>query len=185
MNELILEVGKIAVVSTTEPKEAVSIAKCLLEKGVGAMEIAYRDLNNFDGADNCIRAIRAEVPNMLVGAATVICPKLAARAKKAGAQFVLSAGFNFKTVKYCVKHNIPIFPGVATAGEIENALSFGLSILKIFPIEVLGGIKYLNALSGPYPQVKFIVSGGINEINCAFYAKTKNVAAVSGSYLCK
>lgn len=185
MNELILEAGKIAVVSTTEPKIAVEKAKFLLEKGVGAMEIAYRDLNNFDGADSCIRAIRAEVPEMLVGAATIICPKLVVRAKKAGAQFILSAGFNLKTVKYCVKRNIPIYPGVATPGEIENALSFGLSILKIFPIEVLGGIKYLNALSGPYPQVKFIVSGGINETNCASYAETKNVAAVSGSYLGK
>lgn len=185
MDELIIKAGKIAVVQTTLPAEAVVIAKKLLEKGVPAMEIAYRDLNNLEGSDECIRAVREQVPEILLGAATVTSPELAKRAEKAGAQFLLSAGFNRKTVKYCVKHNIPVYPGVATPGEIEQALSFNLSVMKIFPVEILGGTKYLSALAGPYPEVRFIVSGGINAENCNDYKNLENVAALSGSYLCK
>lgn len=185
MDELIIKAGKIAVVQTTLPAEAVVIAKKLLEKGVPAMEIAYRDLNNLEGSDECIRAVREQVPEILLGAATVTSPELAKRAEKAGAQFLLSAGFNRKTVKYCVKHNIPVYPGVATPGEIEQALSFNLSVMKIFPVEILGGTKYLSALAGPYPEVRFIVSGGINAENCNDYKNLKNVATLSGSYLCK
>lgn len=185
MDELIIKAGKIAVVQTTLPAEAVVIAKKLLEKGVPAMEIAYRDLNNLEGSDECIRAVREQVPEILLGAATVTSPELAKRAEKAGAQFLLSAGFNRKTVKYCVKHNIPVYPGVATPGEIEQAISFNLSVMKIFPVEILGGTKYLSALAGPYPEVRFIVSGGINAENCNDYKNLKNVAALSGSYLCK
>lgn len=185
MDELIIKAGKIAVVQTTLPAEAVVIAKKLLEKGVPAMEIAYRDLNNLEGSDECIRAVREQVPEILLGAATVTSPEIAKRAEKAGAQFLLSAGFNRKTVKYCVKHNIPVYPGVATPGEIEQALSFNLSVMKIFPVEILGGTKYLSALAGPYPEVRFIVSGGINAENCNDFKNLKNVAALSGSYLCK
>lgn len=185
MDELIAEAGEIAVVQTSLPAESVVIAKKLLEKGVKAMEIAYRDLENLEGSDECIRAVREQVPEILVGGATITCPKLAKRAVKAGAQFLLSAGFNCKTVKYCVRHNIPVYPGIATPGEIEKALEFGLSVLKIFPVEILGGTKYLTALAGPYPEVRFIVSGGVNSQNCAEYKNQKNVAAVSGSYLCK
>ncbi len=169
---------------TTLPAEAVVIAKKLLEKGVKAMEIAYRDMENLEGSDECIRAVRGEVPEILIGGATITSSKLAKRAVKAGSQFLLSAGFNYKTVKYCVKHNIPVYPGVAVPGEIEQGISFGLSVFKIFPIEILGGTKYLSALSGPYPEVRFIVSGGINNQNFAEYKNQKNVAAVSGSYLC-
>ena len=185
MDELIAEAGEIAVVQTSLPAEAVMIAKKLLEKGVKAMEIAYRDLENLEGSDECIRAVREQVPEILVGGATITCPKLARRAVKSGAQFLLSAGFNYNTVKYCVRHNIPVYPGIATPGEIERAIEFGLSVLKIFPVEILGGTKYLAALSGPYPEVRFIVSGGINSQNCENYKTLVNVAAVSGSYLCK
>lgn len=185
MDELIAEAGEIAVVQTTLPAEAVHIARTLLEKGVKAMEIAYRDPENQEGSDECIRAVREQVPEMLAGAATITSPEVARRAVKSGAQFLLSAGFNWKTVKYCVSRDIPVYPGVATPGEIEQALGFGLSVLKIFPVEILGGTKYLNALKGPYPCVRFIVSGGINSHNCAEYKKLENVLAVSGSYLCK
>lgn len=185
MDELIAEAGEIAVVQTTLPAEAVHIARTLLEKGVKAMEIAYRDPENQEGSDECIRAVREQVPEMLAGAATITSPEVARRAVKAGAQFLLSAGFNWKTVKYCVSRNIPVYPGAATPGEIEQALGLGLSVLKIFPVEILGGTKYLDALKGPYPCVRFIVSGGINSQNCAEYKKLENVLAVSGSYLCK
>lgn len=184
-DEIIKQGGAIAVVSTSLPAQAVSIAKKIKASGINCMEIAYRDLQNLEGSDECIRAVKDEVPGMHVGAATVTSPELAKRAKKAGADFILSAGFNSETVKWCVKHNMPVYPGTATPGEVEQAMSFGLKIVKVFPVSVLGGTDYLKALSGPYPQMSYIVSGGINQDNCQEYEKLENVAAVSGSWLSK
>ncbi len=175
----------IAVVQTTLPSQAVFIAKKLLEKGVRAMEIAYRDCENYDGSDECIRAVVDEVPEMLIGAATITNPKLAKRAIKAGARFILTAGFNQATVRYCVRKSFPIFPGVSTPGEIEQAMMFGLDALKLFPVKMLGGTDYLKALNGPYPDVQFIVTGGVNAENAEEYKNCPNVLCVSGSFLCK
>lgn len=185
LTELLEEAGSIAVVQTTLPAEAVVIARRLFANGVKAMEIAYRDRENYEGSDECIRAIRDEVPEILVGAATITSSKLARRAINSGAQFILTAGFNPETVKYCVCRDFPIFPGVATPGEIEQAMEFGLYALKLFPVEILGGVKYLKALSGPYADCKFIVTGGINDENVSQYKDCENVLAVSGSFLCR
>ena len=108
LTELLEEAGSIAVVQTTLPAEAVVIARRLFANGVKAMEIAYRDRENYEGSDECIRAIRDEVPEILVGAATITNSKLARRAIKSGAQFILTAGFNPETVKYCVRWDFPI-----------------------------------------------------------------------------
>ena len=181
----ISEAGSVAVLNSGLPSMAVSVAKKLKENGIFALEIAYRDYEHLDYADECIRAIRDEVPDMLVGAASILNVKFARRAKKAGAQFILSAGFNPSTVKWCIRHKIPIFPGVCSPGEIEQGLEFGLSVFKLFPAETLGGIDFLKALAGPYPEVKFIVSGGLNSSNFEKYASCSNVLAVSGSWLAK
>lgn len=184
-DEKIAQAGGIAVLSAVTPEEAVLKAGKLLSAGIRALEIPYRGKDFFDAADACIRAVRREVPEMLVGAATVINPAIARRAVKAGAQFILSPGFNPRTVRYCLHHSIPVYPGVATSSEIERALEFGLSTLKYFPAEVLGGVKMLSALAGPFPQVRFIVSGGLNAQNAEEYKKCRNVAVVSGSWLSK
>lgn len=179
----IAEAGAIAVLSARSSEEAVDAAKKMISANIFALEIAYRGNEFFDMADACIKAVRREVPQMLVGAATVINPNIARRAIKTGAQFVVSPGLNPTTVRYCLRRHIPIYPGVATSSEIELALSFGLSLLKYFPAEPLGGVKMLSALSGPFPQVRFIVSGGLNAENANEYKKCGNVAAVSGSWL--
>lgn len=184
-DEKIAQAGGIAVLSAVTPEEAVLKAGKLLSAGIRALEIPYRGKDFFDAADACIRAVRREVPEMLVGAATVINPVIARRAVKAGAQFILSPGFNPRTVRYCLHHSIPVYPGVATSSEIERALEFGLSTLKYFPAESLGGVKMLSALAGPFPQVRFIVSGGLNAQNAEEYKKCRNVAVVSGSWLSK
>ena len=184
-DEKIAQAGGIAVLSAVTPEEAVLKAGKLLSAGIRALEIPYRGKDFFDAADACIRAVRREVPEMLVGAATVINPVIARRAVKAGAQFILSPGFNPRTVRYCLRHSIPVSPGVATSSEIERALEFGLSTLKYFPAESLGGVKMLSALAGPFPQVRFIVSGGLNAQNAEEYKKCRNVAVVSGSWLSK
>lgn len=185
VKNLLASSNGLAVVQTTLPSQAVIIAKGLLEKGVKAMEIAYRDKNNYDGSDECIRAVRDAVPEMLIGAATITNPYLARRAIKAGARFILTAGFNPSTVKYCVKKHFPVFPGVSTPGEIECALMYKLDTLKLFPVKLLGGTEYLKTLSGPYPDVNFIVTGGVNAENAEDYKKCQNVLCVSGSFLCK
>ncbi|WP_288804968.1 bifunctional 4-hydroxy-2-oxoglutarate aldolase/2-dehydro-3-deoxy-phosphogluconate aldolase [uncultured Treponema sp.] len=184
-DEKIAQTGGIAVLSAVTPEEAVLKAGKLLSAGIRALEIPYRGKDFFDAADACIQAVRREVPEMLVGAATVINPAIARRAVKAGAQFILSPGFNPRTVRYCLHHSIPVYPGVATSSEIERALEFGLSTLKYFPAEALGGVKMLSALAGPFPQVRFIVSGGLNAQNAEEYKKCRNVAVVSGSWLSK
>ena len=184
-DEKIAQAGGIAVLSAVTPEEAVLKAGKLPSTGIRALEIPYRGKDFFDAADACIRAVRREVPEMLVGAATVINPVIARRAVKAGAQFILSPGFNPRTVRSCLRHSIPVYPGVATSSEIERALEFGLSTLKYFPAESLGGVKMLSALAGPFPQVRFIVSGGLNAQNAEEYKKCRNVAVVSGSWLSK
>ena len=155
-DEKIAQAGGIAVLSAVTPEEAVLKAGKLLSAGIRALEIPYRGKDFFDAADACIQAVRREVPEMLVGAATVINPVIARRAVKAGAQFILSPGFNPRTVRYCLRHSIPVYPGVATSSEIERALEFGLSTLKYFPAESLGGVKMLSALAGPFRR--FVLS---------------------------
>lgn len=175
--------GFVAVCSTLDPIKALEIAERLLSKGINAMEIAYRNPSTLERTDLCIKTVRKTFPEMLLGAATVINAKLARRAVKAGAQFILSPGYNPSTVAYCVRHSIPVYPGVATPSEIEAALEWNLTTLKFFPAEAMGGIEFLKSLAGPFPQVKFIVSGGLDAENQAEYRNLKNVAAVSGSWL--
>ena len=180
---LIMEGRKLAVVSPATKDEAVMAAERLVQKKIYIMEIAYRNPDCPQLIDDCIRAVRRMVPQMFVAAATVTNVKTAKRALACGAQAIVTPGFNLKTVRYCLRHKIPVFPGVATPGEIEAAMNMGLYLLKLFPCEVLGGQSYLKALFGPYPKVRFIVSGGINADNEAEYLSLKNVACVSGSYL--
>lgn len=179
----IADAGAVAVLTARSPEDAVAAAEKLISADICALEIAYRGSESFAAADACIKAVRREVPKMLVGAATVINPGIARRAIKSGAQFILSPGLNPRTVRYCLRRHIPVYPGVATPSEIERALAFGLSLLKYFPAELLGGAEMLSALAGPFPQVRFIVSGGLNAENAAEYKTCSNVAAVSGSWL--
>ena len=183
MDKRISEAGFMAVSHCKTENECVLLAKRLVSKGIFSMEIPYRGEENFNVADKCIRAVRESVPEMLIGGATAINPAIARRAVRSGAHFVISPGFNIKTVQYCIHRAIPIYPGVATPSEIENALLFGLTTLKFFPAHCLGGVKTLSSLLGPFPNVRFIVSGGLNAENCQEYKNCKNVAAVSGSWL--
>ena len=185
MDKKISDIGFVAVSQCKTEDECVLLAKKLVSQGILSMEVPYRGEEHFDCVDRCIQAVRNSVPEMLVGGATVISPAIARRAIRSGAHFVISPGCNRKTIHYCIRHDVPIYPGVATPSEIENALSFGLTTLKFFPAECLGGVKTLSALLGPFPNVRFIVSGGLNAENYHEYQNCKNVAAVSGSWLSK
>jgi 2-dehydro-3-deoxyphosphogluconate aldolase/(4S)-4-hydroxy-2-oxoglutarate aldolase len=122
---------------------------------------------------------------MVLGAGTVLTVDQAERAVSAGAQFIVSPGFNPKVVDWCQQNEMAITPGVATPTEIDMALDVGLNVLKFFPAEALGGIKTLKAISAPYVGVKFIPTGGINRDNLAEYLAHSSVHCCGGSWLVK
>ncbi len=181
--DAIRDAGFIAVTEIADAKQAVPLAEALLHGGVRAMEVAFRDPERLAESAAAINHIRRACPDMLVGGATIANPELASRASDAGAQFLLSAGFHPATVSYCVNRKLLLIPGLCTPGEIEQALFAGIETVKFFPAHVFGGTAMLKALSGPYPQVRFVVSGGVNAENAPDYLALKNVTAVSGSWV--
>ena len=124
-------------------------------------------------------------PEMIIGAGTVLNKETAERAVKAGAKFIVSPGLDEGTVRWCQENGIPVTPGVSSASEIQKGVNLGLKVLKFFPAESSGGVKMLKDLGGPFPQVKFMTTGGINTANLEEYARAKNVLAVGGSWMVK
>ena len=183
------EVKIVPVVTVFDKDEAVKLAHSLVNRGYSAVEFAFRSAtgaeSDFIKAGECIQAVRKLCPKMLCGAGTVINPKLAELAKNSGAQFVMSPGFNPATVEWCIKNDMAIFPGVNSPSQIEEALMYGIDVLKFFPAEISGGVKMLKALGGPFPTVKFIPTGGIDAANADDYLACKNVIAVGGSWVCQ
>ena len=166
---------------------AVQLAKVLSECHMSALELAFRTQHGQEGFTqiaHCIEAAKLTCPSLLVGAGTVTSVQLASLAKNAGADFAVSPGFNPAVVDWCVEHVFPIFPGVCTPGEIEQALERGLHVLKFFPAEAMGGVRFLDAMKGPFSGVTFFPTGGINQANAADYLALDNVAAVGGSWMC-
>jgi 2-dehydro-3-deoxyphosphogluconate aldolase/(4S)-4-hydroxy-2-oxoglutarate aldolase len=123
------------------------------------------------------------VPELFAGAGTVLTPEQAKTARDAGAQFIVAPGFGPRTVDYCIDERIPVYPGVATPTEIEAALEKGLTTLKFFPAEPMGGLAYLKAIAAPYVEVCFMPTGGINAANVASYLAFKRVVACGGSWM--
>lgn len=182
-NARIIPVVKVDVV-----EDALSIARALIDGGINAMEITFRTTEGEAGykkISDCIKAVCDKMPQMLVGAGTVINADLAEKAVNAGALFIVSPGFNPETVDYCISRNVPVYPGVNSPSQIEMALSKNLNVLKFFPAEECGGLKMLKALSGPFPTVKFMATGGINAKNAGKYLASSNIAAVGGSWMVK
>ena len=151
----------------------------LKKRGLNSAEITFRT----DCAEQAIRLGVEKFPDMLIGAGTVINAEQCKRAIDAGSKFVVSPGLDVGVAQVCAKHNIPYYPGCVTPTEIMQALSLGLNVLKFFPAGVYGGVKALKALKGPFPQVKFIPTGGVNNDNKDEYLALDNVFAVGGSFL--
>lgn len=151
----------------------------LKARGLNTAEITFRT----ECAEEAIRLGAKKFPDMIVGAGTVINADQCARAIKAGAKFIVSPGLSEEVAAVCAKNSIPYYPGCVTPTEIMQALSLGLTTLKFFPASVYGGIKALKALSGPFPQVKFIPTGGVTAENMEEYLALPCVAAVGGSFL--
>lgn len=176
-------IGLVPVVVLEDAADAVPTAKALLDGGLGIMEITMRT----DAGIESIKNVRAAYPDdVLVGAGTVLTLEKCKESVEAGAQFIVSPGFNPEIVKWCVDNNIPITPGCVTPTEIEQALAFGLKVVKFFPANVYGGIGACKALQGPYKSagVKFIPTGGVNNDNLPEFADKTFIHAIGGGWLC-
>ncbi|MEA5028868.1 MAG: bifunctional 4-hydroxy-2-oxoglutarate aldolase/2-dehydro-3-deoxy-phosphogluconate aldolase [Sphaerochaeta associata] len=175
------QIGLVPVVKIDDASKAVGLAKALIDGGLPCAEVTFRTA----AAEESIRLISQAYPEMLVGAGTVINVEFAEKAVKAGARFIVSPGFNPKVVDWCLERNIPIVPGVCTPSDIEAGLERGLTTLKFFPAEASGGVEMLTNFAGPFPNLRFMPTGGVSTANLASYAKQPNVLAVGGSWMVK
>lgn len=179
MIEQLRRLRVIPVITIQNAEDAVPLGRALSDGGLPCAEVTFRTA----GAAEAIRRIAGELPDMLVGAGTVLTIEQAAEARAAGARFVVSPGFSPKIVDYCQENGIPVYPGVCTPTEIEAALEKGLRVLKFFPAEYVGGTAFLKAVGAPYGMVEFIPTGGVNTGNIAAYLALKNVVACGGSWM--
>lgn len=182
MNELferISQIGIVPVVKINKEEEALPLANALYQGGIDVAEITFRS----EYALYAIEQIHNQIPDMLLGAGTVLQVEQAQQAVEAGASFIVTPGFNHEVVTWCIEHHIPVLPGVSTASEIETALSYGLHEVKFFPAESSGGAQKLKDLGAPYAQMKFLPTGGINEKNMHEYLSLPNVLAIGGSFM--
>jgi 2-dehydro-3-deoxyphosphogluconate aldolase/(4S)-4-hydroxy-2-oxoglutarate aldolase len=157
---------------------AAPFGDALVAGGLPIAEITFRT----SAAEAAIRALAAR-GDLLVGAGTVLSTELADRAIDAGAQFIVAPGTNPKVVEHVLKRGVVMVPGVATPSEVELAMSLGATTLKFFPAETLGGVNMLKALAGPYPDIRFIPTGGITPELLPAYLMLRSVLACGGSWL--
>ena len=174
------ECGIVPVVVLDRVEDAVLTAKALFAGGIDVIEITLRTEAGLDS----IREVRKHCPEMCVGAGTVVSLEQCKSAVDAGAQFIVSPGFNRDVVEWCLVNDISVTPGCVTPTEISEAISLGLNVLKFFPSNVYGGLSAMKALTGPFGKLKFIPTGGISEKNLHEYVQAPFIHAVGGSWMC-
>ncbi|MFX0000038.1 MAG: bifunctional 4-hydroxy-2-oxoglutarate aldolase/2-dehydro-3-deoxy-phosphogluconate aldolase [Candidatus Hermodarchaeota archaeon] len=177
--EKIKELRLIPVAVIDNADNAVPLGKVLIDAGLPIIEVTFRT----EAAAESIKRLTKHLPDILVGAGTVLKVDQVKNAIKTGAQFIVTPGFNPKVVDYCVEEKVPIIPGVNTPTMVEWALDRGLNVLKFFPADLSGGPKMLRSLAGPYPNVLFVPTGGINNDSLKIYLKLPNVIACGGSWI--
>jgi len=178
--EALSRIRLLPLVTLPDPARAGEVAAALAEGGLPCIEVAFRAA----GAAEAVRRA-AEVPGMLVAAGTVLTTEQAEAAVGAGARLIVSPALHPRVVGWCIERKIPVLPGVCTPGDIAAALDFGLETVKFFPAESYGGAKTIRSLAAPYPMVRFVPTGGIDEKNLADYLKIPAVLACGGSWMAK
>lgn len=184
MNDVLKKISNIGIVPVVvldDAKDAAPLAKALCEGGLPCAEVTFRTA----AAEESIRIMASEYPEMLVGAGTVLTTEQVDRAVNAGAKFIVSPGLNPKIVKYCLDKNIPVCPGINNPSNIETAIELGLDVVKFFPAEQSGGIEMIKAMAAPYTQMKFMPTGGINAKNICDYLAFDKIIACGGSWMVK
>ncbi|MEE9095188.1 bifunctional 4-hydroxy-2-oxoglutarate aldolase/2-dehydro-3-deoxy-phosphogluconate aldolase [Pseudarthrobacter phenanthrenivorans] len=169
----------IPVVTIDDPQDAVPLARALVAGGVKIIELTLRT----DTALTSLKLIAEEVPDILVGAGTILTPAQADAAVQAGAKFLVSPGVTPALLRHMLSLDVPVLPGVATVGEVMAVLEQGLDAMKFFPAGPAGGPNYLAAIGAPIPHVQFCPTGGISVATAPDYLKLPNVACVGGSWL--
>ncbi|WP_440897250.1 bifunctional 4-hydroxy-2-oxoglutarate aldolase/2-dehydro-3-deoxy-phosphogluconate aldolase [Amphibacillus sp. Q70] len=154
------------------------LEEILVRNNVRLIEVTFRS----DLAAEAIKKL-AESGELIVGAGTVRNIQEAEMAVENGAKFIVSPAVVPAVIEYCLSQGIPIFPGTATPSDIQRALEYGIKVVKFFPADIYGGIKAINALSGPFYDVKFLPTGGITKDNVISYIKNEQVIAVGGSFI--
>ena len=172
--------GVVPVVVLDNDKDAVATANAMLAGGVDVMEITFRTA----AAPQSIKNVAENCPDMLVGAGTIINLDQCKLAVEMGAKFIVSPGFDAEVVAWCVQNNIAVCPGCVTPTEIMAALKLGLRVVKFFPANVYGGLNAMKNLAGPFGQLKFIPTGGVNTSNIKEYIDAPFIHAVGGSWVC-
>ena len=177
----ISDIGIVPVIAIDDAEKAVPLAKALVAGGLPVAEITFRTA----AGEAAIRAISREVPEMLVGAGTVLTHDQLDRALDAGARFIVSPGFNPDMVRYGLSKGALMVPGTATPGEMEQAMALGLEVVKFFPAEQNGGVAKLKALAGPYTNLRWMPTGGVNTKNMMDYLGFDRIIACGGTWMVK
>lgn len=177
--EKIQKIGIVPVVVLNDAEDAKPLAQALCAGGLPCAEVTFRT----EAAEESIRIMAENFPDMLLGAGTVLTTEQVDRAVAAGAKFIVSPGLNPEVVRYCVEKNIPITPGTANPSDIETAISLGLEVVKFFPAEAAGGLKMIQAMAAPYTTMKFMPTGGISAKNINEYLAFDKIIACGGSWM--
>lgn len=175
------QIGIIPVVKIERASDAVSLGKALLAGDLPVAEITFRT----PAAEEAIRCLAGELPELLVGAGTVLTIEQVKKALAAGAKFIVSPGFNPRVVEYCIERGVPVTPGISSPSEIEMGLERGLEVLKFFPAGASGGLEFLKAIAAPYSGVQFIPTGGVEPANLKEYLSFNRVHAVGGTWIAR
>ena len=178
INNRISEIGVVPVIKLSNPeRDAAPLAKALTAGGVPVAEVTFRAA----GADTAIRLMKEACPDMLVGAGTVLTTEHVDKAMAAGAEFIVTPGFDPELCAYCAEKGIAIYPGCTTPTDYHAALKFGLKVLKFFPAEQSGGLAKIKAMSAPFPMFKVMPTGGISLKNLKEYLSCPVICACGGS----
>ena len=175
------KIGIIPVVVLDDAKDAAPLAKVLCENGLPCAEVTFRTA----AAEEAIKIMSHEYPDLLVGAGTVLTIEQADKAINAGAKFIVAPGLNPKIVKHCLDKSVPVTPGTQTPSEMERALELGLKVVKFFPAEPAGGLNMIKAVAAAYVDLKFMPTGGINAKNVRDYLAYNKIIACGGSWMVK
>ncbi|MFQ1023058.1 bifunctional 4-hydroxy-2-oxoglutarate aldolase/2-dehydro-3-deoxy-phosphogluconate aldolase [Avibacterium paragallinarum] len=176
--EKLRQLKVIPVIALDNAQDILPLAETLASNGLPVVEITFRSA----AAEEAIRLIRQHNPSILIAAGTVLTSEQVVQAKNAGADCIVTPGFNPKIVKLCQELDIPVMPGVNNPMSIEAALELGITAVKFFPAEASGGAKMIKALLGPYAQLQIMPTGGISVNNIKDYLAIPNVVACGGSW---
>ena len=174
------KIGVVPVVVLEDVKDAVPLAEALVEGGLPCAEVTFRT----EVAEESIRLMAEQFPDMLVGAGTVLT-KEQVDAAAAGAKFIVSPGFDSEIVDYCLEKEIPVYPGCVSPSEVAQAVKRGLKVVKFFPAEPAGGLPMIKAMAAPYVGLKFMPTGGINAKNLEEYLSCDKIICCGGSWMVK